>query len=255
MAAGLKRDPIVILRIDGEDLLEFIHSPVFEPEMMSIFSEIDLSNGSLTDYINKAFEKLTVDKGMPPVLDSWVSSNIIVPALEACGVTQEQPVSQEMFLFEFKKVAETVAHRLKEQPVIVAHSENTFDGTGIRRLVSNKFELEKTLDTAVKQMPKDQHGRISKDCIRLGLDLIASSAGLPPFGAVYQMDQVISESCKMFNVDDGKLVKEDEFKKMLMELLGSMMLQLEGNPISVSTNSVVHEPLTSASTLLQPSSM
>lgn len=69
------------------------------------------------------------------------------------------------------------------------------------------------------------------------------------------MDQVITESCKMFNVDDGKLVKEDEFKKILTELLGSIMLQLQGNPISVSTNSVVHEPLTSTSTLLQPSSM
>ncbi|KVI04109.1 Calcium-binding EF-hand [Cynara cardunculus var. scolymus] len=196
MAAGLKRDPIVILRIDGEDLLEFIDGPSFEPEMMSIFSEIDLPNGSLTDYINKAFEKLTVDKGMPP----------------SCGVGQDQPVSQDTFLVEFRKVAETVAQRLKEQPVIVAHSENTFDGTGIRRLLSNKFELEK-------------------------------------------MDQVIGESCKMFDMDDGKLVKEEEFKKLLVELLGSIMLQLEGNPISVSTNSVVHEPLTSASTLLQPSSM
>lgn len=255
MAAGLKRDPIVILRIDGEDLLEFIDGPSFEPEMMSIFSEIDLPNGSLTDYINKAFEKLTVDKGMPPVLDSWVTSNIIAPALESCGVGQDQPVSQDAFLVEFRKVAETVAQRLKEQPVIVAHSENTFDGTGIRRLLSNKFELEKTLDTAVKSMPKDQNGRISKNCLRLGLDLVASSAGLPPFGAVYQMDQIIGESCKMFDMDDGKLVKEDEFKKLLTELLGSIMLQLEGNPISVSTNSVVHEPLTSASTLLQPSSM
>lgn len=255
MAAGLKRDPIVILRIDGEDLLEFIDSSAFEPEMTSILSEIDIPNGSLIDYINKAFEKLTVDKGMPPVLDSWVTTNIVGPALESCGVTQEQPVSQETFLVEFKKVAKTVAQRLKEQPVIVAHSENTFDGSGIRRLLSNKFELEKTLDTAVKSIPKDQNGKISKDCVRLGLDLVASSAGLPPFGAVYQMDQVISESCKMFNADDGKLVKEEEFKKMLTELLGSIMLQLEGNPISVSTNSVVHEPLTSASTLLQPSSM
>ncbi|GJT29741.1 calcium-binding EF-hand family protein [Tanacetum coccineum] len=255
MAAGLKRDPIVILRIDGEDLLEFVDSPAFEPEMMSILSEIDIPGGSLTDYINKAFEKLTVDKGMPPVLDSWVTSNIIAPAIQACGVDQVQPASHDTFFVEFKKVAQVVAQRLKEQPVIVAHSENTFDGAGIRRLLSNKFELDKTLDSALKSIPKDQNGKISKDCARLALDLLAPSAGLPPFGAVYQMDQVITESCKMFNVDDGKLVKEDEFKKILTELLGSIMLQLEGNPISVSTNSVVHEPLTSASTLLQPSSM
>ncbi|XP_071720587.1 uncharacterized protein [Rutidosis leptorrhynchoides] len=36
-------------------------------------------------------------------------------------------------------------------------------------------------------MPKDRNRRISKDCIRLELDLIASLDGLPPFGAVYQV--------------------------------------------------------------------
>lgn len=68
------------------------------------------------------------------------------------------------------------------------------------------------------------------------------------------MDKVISEACKMVNADDTKTVKEDEFKKVLTEILGSIMLQLGGNPISVSSNSVVHEPLGSSSSLLQPSS-
>lgn len=44
---------------------------------------------------------------------------------------------------EFKKPADCVAQRLKGQPVIVAHSENIFDGSGIKRLLSNKFELDK----------------------------------------------------------------------------------------------------------------
>lgn len=69
-----------------------------------------------------------------------------------------------------------------------------------------------------------------------------------------QMDKVIGEVLKMINADDGKLVKEDEFKKLLTEILGSIMLQLEGSPISVSSNSVVHEPLGSSSSLLQPPS-
>ncbi|XP_052179558.1 uncharacterized protein LOC127792922 isoform X2 [Diospyros lotus] len=210
MAAGLKRDPIVILRIDGEDLLEFIDGPSFEPEMISILSQIELPQGSsLRDYIAKAFEKLTVDHGMPPASDSWVVSNIIEPVLQSyCGDVQ-QPVSQETFLGEFKKAADNVAHKLKEQPVIVAHTENTFDGSGIRRLLSNKFELDK-------------------------------------------MDKVINDALKMLDADNGSSVKEDDFKKMLTEALGSIMLQLEGNPISVSTNSVVHEPLAGASTVLQP---
>lgn len=71
-------------------------------------------------------------------------NNIVEPAIQSCGINeQEKPVSQERFLEEFKKVADSVAQNLKEQPVIVAHSENTFDGSGVKRLLSNKFELDK----------------------------------------------------------------------------------------------------------------
>lgn len=72
MAAGLKRDPIVILRIDGEDLREFINSPSFEEEMISVCSLLDLPEGSLGDYITKALQQLTVEHGMPPSTDFWV---------------------------------------------------------------------------------------------------------------------------------------------------------------------------------------
>ncbi|KAF8406555.1 hypothetical protein HHK36_008643 [Tetracentron sinense] len=255
MAAGLKRDPIVILRIDGEDLLEFINSPSFEAEMMCTFSEIESADWSLHDYITKALERLTVDQGMPPSSDSWVSSNIVEPALQSCACPDhERPISQETFLEEFKKVAEGVAQRLKEQPVIVAHNENTFDGSGIKKLLSNKFELDKSLDAALIALPKDQNSKMSKEYLRIALDVMAPATGLPPYGAVDQMDKVVTEVFKMMNADDGKVVKEEEFKKIMTEILGGIMLHLEGNPISVSSNSVVHEPLSSSSTLLQPSS-
>uniref|UniRef100_A0A2N9GZP5 EF-hand domain-containing protein n=1 Tax=Fagus sylvatica TaxID=28930 RepID=A0A2N9GZP5_FAGSY len=180
-----------------------------------------------------------------------VLDNIVEPALQACaGNDWHKPVSQEAFLLEFKKVAELVAQHLKEQPVIVAHSENTFDGSGVKRLLSNKFELDKLIEN----VPRDRNGKISKEYLRLVLDVVAPAAGLPPIGAVDQMDKVVGEVFKMLSVDDGKQVKEDEFKKILTEILGSIMLQLEGNSISVSTNSVVHEPLASSSSLLLPSS-
>lgn len=71
---------------------------------------------------------------------------------------------------------------------------------------------------------------------------------------VPQMDASVNEAFKMMDADDGKIVKEEEFKKILTEILGSVMLQLEGNPVSVLSNSVVHEPLDSSSSLLQASS-
>ncbi|XP_051144330.1 uncharacterized protein LOC127260592 [Andrographis paniculata] len=254
MAAGLKRDPVVILRIDGEDLHEFLKCPTFEPEMLSIFSEIEMPDRSLKDHIIKAFEKLTVDRGMPPAADPWVMDNIVKPSLESLDPALEQPVSQETFLSEFKQAAERIVQHLKEQPAIVAHSQNTFDGSGVRRLLSNKFELDKTLESVVESVPKDRNGKLSKEYLVTALDSLAASAGLPPLGAVDQMDTIMNEALKMAESGNGKTVKEDEFKKLLTEVLGSIMLQLEGSPVSVSINSVVHEPLASSSTLLQPSS-
>ena len=46
----------------------------------------------------------------------------------------------------------------------------------------------------------------------------------------------------MVDANDGKQIREDEFKKLLLEILGGI-LQLEGNPISISIDSVVHELL------------
>lgn len=143
-------------------------------------------------------------------------TNILEPALEPLKDSLQDPVSQEWFLTEFKRAAENVAKLLKEQPAIVAHSQNTFDGSGIRRLMSNKFELDKVsvqtitnntflifclnlhdlkvvvlslqaLESGLKSVPRDRHGKISKDCLGVALDNLAASAGLPPLGAVDQV--------------------------------------------------------------------
>lgn len=142
-----------------------------------------------------------------------------------------------------------------------------------------------SLNTAIQSVPKDKTGKLAKEHLQLALDLVAPLAGLPPLGALdevtktiktindinikliigftetdvwfvksnLQMDKLLLDVFKMVDADDGKAVKEDEFKKLLTEILGAVMLQLEGNPISVSSNSVVHEPLACSSTLLTPS--
>ena len=73
MAAGLKRDPIVILRINGEDLNEFVESRRYEPEAMAIFSQVGYAdNATLRQCLLAVLGQLTVDHGMPPASDSWV---------------------------------------------------------------------------------------------------------------------------------------------------------------------------------------
>ncbi|KAH9696760.1 calcium-binding EF-hand family protein [Citrus sinensis] len=92
MAAGLKRDPIVVLRMDGEDLEEFINGPGYEPDMASIFSQIESPDGSMWDFIIKALDKLTVEQGMPPSSDSWVIdlSHLKCRLLQILGIIMEK---------------------------------------------------------------------------------------------------------------------------------------------------------------------
>ncbi|KAG0503048.1 hypothetical protein HPP92_003120 [Vanilla planifolia] len=254
VAAGLKKDPIVILRVDGEDLKEFITSSRFEYEAVAIFSRFESSGTSLRKCLTMGLEHVTVDKGMPPVSDTLVSSNVVEPVLKSFpDVVLERPASQEAFLEHFKAFLFGIIQRLQECPVIVAHSENTFNGRGIWRLLSNKFELDKLLYEIWKDLPKDRHHKVLRDYLRIALDKIAASADLPPYGAVAQVDGVVNEVLKMVNAGDEKLIDEEEFKKLMKEILGCILLQLEGSPIFVSCNSVVHETLDSSSTLLPPS--
>lgn len=253
MAAGLKRDPIVILRIDGEDLREFVDSARYEPEAAAIFSQIGSEDASLRQCLLAALQQLSVDHGMPPASDPWVVDNVIEPALQQLSADQlEQPASQNAFFEQLKKLLSNITERLQEQPVIVAHTENTFDGSGVKRLLANKFELDKLLDSVWKDVLVEHKNKASKEYLRVALDKMADAASLPPYGAVNQVDAVVNEAFKMANANDGKVVNEAEFKKLLTEVLGAVMLQLNGDPIFVSTNTVVHEPFYSSSTLLSP---
>ncbi|KAM0882171.1 hypothetical protein ACQ4PT_032462 [Festuca glaucescens] len=254
MAAGLQRDPIVILTMNGEDLNEFVDSSTYETEAVALFSQVQSGNASLRQCLAAALRQLTVDQGMPPASDSLVVENIIEPAAQQLSADQlDGPASQEAFFQEFRKYLGIIARRLQERPVIVAHSENTFDGAGVKKILSNKAEFDKLLDSMWGDVPKEHKDRTSKKYIRVAFDRMAASVNLPPYGAVDQVDAVVNEAFKMVNADDGKPVDEAEFKKLLTEVLGAVMLQLDGKTISVSSNTVLHEPMSTPSSLLSPS--
>lgn len=44
-----------------------------------------------------------------------------------------------------------------------------------------------TLNSSLQAVPKDRNGKISKEYLRVILDAVAPSAGLPPVGAVEQV--------------------------------------------------------------------
>ncbi|KAH6756339.1 hypothetical protein C2S53_002638 [Perilla frutescens var. hirtella] len=114
----------------------------------------------------KFVNSFSLELGVPPTADPWALSNISKPAL-----------------------------KLFKDPL---HEQNAFDRSGIRRLLSNKFELKKTLDFALERVLDDRDEKISKEYMSVVLDNLAVSVGLPPFGAVDKMDSIIAEALKMF---------------------------------------------------------
>jgi len=250
MAAGLKRDPIVILRMDGEDLRDFVASSRYEPSAAAIFSQVGSEGVPLRRCLSAALQQLAVDHGVPPASDAWVAENIVEPALRQLPADQlEQPASRDGFVRQLRDLLSAVAERLQEQPVIVAHTENTYDGSGVKRLLANKFELDKLLDSVWRGVAGEHKNKASKECIIAALDKMADAASVPHYGAVKQVDAVVNEAIKTASADGGKTVDEAEFKKLLTDTLGAVMRQLSSNPVFVSTNTVVHEPLSGSSGL------
>lgn len=246
MAIEFKKDPVLILRIDGEDLREYVESTQFEPDTISIFSKLDLAGTSWCKCLTLALGQLSVDQGVPPPSDRWVYGNIIEPSLRLLSAEFDESISQETFLEKFKKLLNNIVQRLQEHPIIVAHSENTYNGSAIQRLLSNRFELNKLLDAVWRDLPKDM--TTTKDCLLFALDRLASPAELPPYGTNDEVDAIVREVIGMIKIEDGKMVfNEVEFKKTVSEVLESLSLRLGANPISVSSNLVIDEPLASSS--------
>lgn len=74
MGTEVKKDPVLILRIDGEDLKDFVESARFEPEAATIFSQLEKADTSLHKCLTMALGQLSVDHGIPPPSDPWVTS-------------------------------------------------------------------------------------------------------------------------------------------------------------------------------------
>lgn len=239
VADGLKRDPVSLVTLDGRLLHDYARSSAFEFDAIATFSQTENSKPSL----EIALGKITVEQGMPPASDPWVMEKIVKPAAESCGFHQlinpEARVSAEEFVEALRNVALEVASRLEKSPVTVARSEKTYDGTSIRKFVKKKDEVDKALQTIWKALPKEPRGTLPREYVRVALDMIGPAAGLPPLGVVEQMDRLVSEIFKMVEADEGGVLKQNEFNKLVLEILGSLMLQLQGNPITVSSNAVV----------------
>ncbi|GLJ13681.1 hypothetical protein SUGI_0218090 [Cryptomeria japonica] len=247
MADGLERDPIFIQTITGQELQSYVNSPEFEAFAVAVYSQLstDQAEKNIETFLVQALGSIPVDKGMPPISDETVMKNIVKPAIEsqATCIDLQAPcgdMNQVVFIEIFKKVVEHATFQLKATPITVARSEKTYDGKGVTRLLHQKSELEKVLQMTWNSLSKDQHGVLPRGYLRVGLDILAPSVDLPPLGAVKQMDEIISEVFKMVRADEGGVLNENEFNKLMLEILATMMLQLEGNSIRVSSVEVVN---------------
>jgi len=237
---GLEREPVAISPLDGSTLEKWVRGPEFDMEAAAAFSELDsdTSGQVKADAIRKALGRLTVDQGMPPQTDASVSK-YIDRAFQESGVNGQQELNQSQFVDAYRKVTLAVATYMRSSPMMVAHSDKVFAGQGITNLLKDQHALDLALDLAWEIMPKASNGQAPKSYLRVGLDTLAPYAGLPPVGAVPEMDSVVNECFKMIDGDASGRVDREGFNKSMLEVLGGIMLQLEGKPIGVKSSAVV----------------
>eukprot|EP00250_Pteridium_aquilinum_P003232 c13548_g1_i1 orf=233-1315(-) len=238
VADGLEREPVVLHTLTGSELESYANSSTSEVDAIGVFSELEKGSDKKIHGIDlqHALEKISVQQGMPPAADVKITKDIVEPALQSAGVDIMKDLSQEEFLAAYRRSLLSIASQMKEKPVTVAHTEKCFDGSSIATFLKDRSVLQQTLDdTWVSLNPfKAKGGVLPKNNLHVGLDLLAPFAGLPPIGAVDEMDHVIDESFNLLTVEEGGAVDKDEYCKCMLEVLGGIMLQLEGKHISVS---------------------
>jgi len=237
---GLERDPVAISTLDGTRLQQYAESAEFEVEAVTAFSQLDADmNGSLkASAIKTAMQRISVEQGMPPQTDASVSGQI-QRAFTMAGIHGDQSFNQTEFVDVYRKAVLALAQCLREKPLTVAYSEKIFDGSSITALLKDKPALDAALSEAWQAIPKSSVGSVPKPYLRVGLDVFAPYAGLPPIGAVEEMDNVVNEAFQVIDADTGGNVDRPEFDKCLLEVLGSIMLQLQGKPIGIKSSGVV----------------
>lgn len=238
VADGLERDPVVLVTVNGAQLQSYAESSNFEVDAVGVFSELDTSGeGKLKGTAIKiALTKIKVEQGMPPAADPKVMKKVVEPALQKVGVDLQKDMKQDQFLSVYRQVLFAIASDIKQKPVTVAHTEKCFDGQSISSFLQNKPILDECLNETWSAVPKNSNETLPKANLRLGLDLLAPFAGLPPLGAVDEVDHVVDESFKLVNVDEGGDLNKEEFKKCLLEVLGGIMLQLKGKAVAITSN-------------------
>jgi len=237
---GLEREPVAISALDGTTLEQYGNSKEFEVDAITAFSTLDTDQkGSLpASAIKTAMQRLSVDQGMPPQTDVSVSEQI-QKAFKMAGIQGDQSLNQYDFVEVYRKAILALAECLKGNPLTVAHTEKTFDGSSITVLLKDKPTLDAALNEAWQSMPRSSGGTVPKQYLRVGLDVLAPYAGLPPVGAVEEMDYVVNEAFKVLDADAGGSVDRQDFDKSLLEVIGSIMLQLSGKPIGVQSSGIV----------------
>jgi hypothetical protein len=114
-------------------------------------------------------------------------SGQIQRAFTMAGIHSDQSFNQTEFVDVYRKAVLALAQCLREKPLTVAYSEKMFDGSSITALLKDKPALDAALSEAWQAIPKSSAGSVPKPYLRVGLDVFAPYAGLPPIGAVEEV--------------------------------------------------------------------
>ncbi|GLJ37032.1 hypothetical protein SUGI_0750380 [Cryptomeria japonica] len=229
------RGRICFVTLDGHLLKNYALSTDFTMDALAIFSEFKTAHLP----IQSVLSRFTVEQGMPPTSNPWVIKNIVKEVLKSWPLKSANTAKPAEFVEALRGVLMGVAMRLKTTPLKMAHTVTTYDGKSLLQFLTNKHQMIKALEMTWKSLPKEEHGKLIKEYVGVALDILSPATGLPHCGTVQEMDKIVSSELKMVDGVEGGVLNRKEFKKVMVEVVGRIMNELERNPVSVSSDVVI----------------
>ncbi|KAH8507506.1 hypothetical protein H0E87_009886 [Populus deltoides] len=228
IADELKDDPLVVSILDGNALRMFLEDEDdFAMIAENLFTDLDTEDkGKIgKSEIRNAVVHMGVDMGVPPLEEFPLLNDI----LKKHGVEEEGELGQSQFAELLQPVIQELADALAKKHVAVIHKIKIVNGSEIRKVLAEEKKLNDAIAKALQG--KHKNDQKSTEIIRDFLEKNGKELGLPPSEANEAV--ILLYDAVFTDIDSGRdaSIEEDEFRKLVREILEKFAEQLQANPV------------------------
>ncbi|KAJ6877086.1 hypothetical protein NC651_029959 [Populus alba x Populus x berolinensis] len=230
IADELKDNPLVASNLDGSALRMFLEDEDdFAMIAENLFTDLDTEDKGMISKreIRNAVVNMGVEMGVPPLEEFPLINDI----LKKHGAEEEGELGQSQFAELLQPILQEIADALAKNHFAVIHNIKIVNGSELKKVLANEKKLNDVIAKIKQEKDNGKSGHKSTEIIKDFLEKNGKELGLPPSEANEAV--ILLYDAVFADIDSGKGAseEEDEFRKLVTEILEKFAEQLEANPI------------------------